>query len=204
MSGKTSGKSVCGIGFNIGKYPCKSGKKNTTEYEHWRGMLRRCQETWWSKHPAYIGTSCSDNFKHYSFFYEWCNQQVGFGNKDENGKLWQLDKDLLASGSRNYSEDVCVFIPQSINKLITKHEGQRGEYLIGVNWKKSNSCFIAQCNGRETGRKHIGCFQTQEEAFLAYKTFKEAYIKEIAEQYKLQLDPRAYAALMQYTVEITD
>ena len=54
------------------------------------------------------------------------------------------------------------------------------------------------------GQKHIGCFDTQEEAFRAYKTFKEALIKEVANEYKDKLDPRAYQALLNYTVEITD
>ena len=41
-------------------------------------------------------------------------------------------------------------------------------------------------------------------AFNAYKEAKEAFVKEQAEKWKSQIDPRAYKALMNYQVEITD
>jgi len=53
-------------------------------------------------------------------------------------------------------------------------------------------------------QKHLGCFSTAKEAFLAYKNFKESYIKQVAEQYKSQIDPRAYKALLEYEVNIDD
>ena len=54
---------------------------------------------------------------------------------------------------------------------------------------------------------HIGVFNTPEEAFLAYKTEKEKYIKEVANYYKEKYDNFpivAYNALCDYKVEITD
>ena len=42
------------------------------------------------------------------------------------------------------------------------------------------------------------------EAYKAYKQAKEAFIKEQASNWKLQIEPRAYNALMNYTVNITD
>ena len=38
----------------------------------------------------------------------------------------------------------------------------------------------------------------------AYKQPKEDYIKEVANKWKDQIDPRVYDALMKYEVEITD
>ena len=49
-----------------------------------------------------------------------------------------------------------------------------------------------------------GAFKTEIEAFNAYKQTKESYIKELANKWKDKIDPRAYNALMNYTVEITD
>ena len=50
----------------------------------------------------------------------------------------------------------------------------------------------------------LGYFSTPEEAFYTYKTAKELYIKDIANKWKDQVDPRVYEALMNYQVEITD
>ena len=47
-------------------------------------------------------------------------------------------------------------------------------------------------------------FDTPEEAFYVYKEAKEAYIKEVANKWKDQIDPKVYDALMKYQVEITD
>ena len=52
--------------------------------------------------------------------------------------------------------------------------------------------------------KHLGYFEDEKEAFAAYKQAKEAYIKEVAELYKDQIDIRVYEALMKYEVDIND
>ena len=47
-------------------------------------------------------------------------------------------------------------------------------------------------------------FNTELEAFNAYKEAKESFVKEQAEKWKGKIDNRAYDALMSYKVEITD
>ena len=54
------------------------------------------------------------------------------------------------------------------------------------------------------GSSFIGHFDTELEAFQAYKQAKESKVKEVAELYKDRIDPRVYEALMNYVVEITD
>ena len=56
-------------------------------------------------------------------------------------------------------------------------------------------------NGKST---YLGIYNTETEAFKAYKQTKENYLKELAEKWKDKIDPRAYHALINYTVEITD
>jgi len=179
-------------------------KKKRREYFMWKNMLSRCTDKYWGSKPTYLGTNCSNNFKSYAFFYEWCNKQIGFGSVDENNRYWHLDKDLLIKGNKLYSEDTCVFIPSRINNLFVKRENLRGENPIGVYWSKNPCKFVARCNINKGVQKHLGNFETPEQAFLAYKTFKESLIKQVANEYKSQLDPRAYEALINYTVEITD
>lgn len=59
---------------------------------------------------------------------------------------------------------------------------------------------------RAGGKRFIGYFDTAEEAFHAYKNAKEAYIKEVADEYfsKGLITKRVRDALYQYKIEITD
>ena len=63
---------------------------------------------------------------------------------------------------------------------------------------------MAQVNKNKWKSEHLGSFNTELEAFKAYKKAKESFVKEQAEKWKSQIDPRAYEALMSYQVEITD
>jgi hypothetical protein len=55
-------------------------------------------------------------------------------------------------------------------------------------------------------RKYLGFFKTSGEAFSVYKESKEAYIKDVAQEYydKGLITINVYDALMKYEVEITD
>lgn len=188
---------VYGVGINDSSCPANVNGKITKEYTLWRNMLKRCySKPYLEKQPTYIGCSVSDNFKYYHLFHAWCQTQVGFGKE-----WYQLDKDLLIKGNKVYSEDTCVFIPSVLNSILLKTAAGRGLLPIGVT--KNGKGFRAQCSigGKE---KSLGTFDTPELAFIAYKTFKEAHIKEQAELYKNEIEPRAYQALINYKVDIED
>ena len=192
--------SVYGVGVLGTKYPTKVNGVHTKEYLLWQRMLERCYSDVYKKQkPTYIGCEVSENFKSYEYFYEWCNKQIGFGSEG-----WQLDKDLLIKGNKVYSENTCVFIPSEINLVLVKRTALRGEYLIGVSWHKKGKSFVAQINKNKGKQEKLGSFNTELEAFNAYKTAKEAFIKELANKWKGKIDVRAYEALMNYRVEITD
>ncbi len=197
-------KLVYGTGINNQEIPSRVNGIQTKEYKLWCRMLERCEEKYWIKYPSYNGTICSENFKDYTYFHDWCHNQIGFYNKDESDKNWHLDKDLLVKGNKVYSEDTCVFVPQRINTLLIKSNASRGEYPVGVYWCKNDLKFKAQCKKGAGSQKHLGYFNTPQEAFQAYKTFKESLIKEVAEEYKSKVDSRLYQALLAYEVEITD
>ena len=196
--------SVCGAGIVGTKYPSTINGVNTKEYDLWKEMLRRCySDSLKKRYPTYIDCEVSDKFKSYEYFYEWCHKQVGFSN-DGDGNPFHLDKDLLVKGNKIYSESTCVFIPREINSLLTKCTASRGEHLIGVIWSKTANAFVAQVNKSKGKREYLGCFKTEIEAFNAYKTAKESFVKEQADKWKGKIDIRAYNALMNYEVNITD
>ena len=133
---RNSNKLVRGIGIKGDKYPSWNGVEMLKEYSLWTDMLLRCTNKVLLKRPTYEGTACSESFKSYTFFYEWCNQQKGFNEKDKNGRKWNLDKDLLVKGNKLYSEDTCVFVPHRINSLLIKRDACRGEWPVGVYWQE--------------------------------------------------------------------
>ena len=192
--------SVCGVGISGNKHPITIDGVKTKEYGLWKDMLTRCySDTCKKKQPTYEGCEVSENFKSYEYFYEWCNSQVGFDVKG-----FDLDKDLLIKGNKVYSENTCIFIPREINTLLVKRKASRGKYLIGVYWSNTSKTFIARVKKNKGKSEWLGSFKTETEAYNAYKTAKESFVKEQADKWKDQIDPRAYNALMNYTVEITD
>ena len=194
--------SVYGVGYLGGNLELKTsynGKKCPI-YNAWLRMLERCySKKLHERFPSYIGCEVSDYFKNFSNFYEWCQDQLGFNCDD-----YELDKDLLIKGNKIYSESTCVFIPSEINLLLTKSTASRGQHLIGVYWSNTNKAFVATVRKNKEKREHLGLFNTELEAFDAYKTAKESFIKEQAEKWKGKIDPRAYEALMKYEVSSDD
>lgn len=197
--------SIYDVGVVGEKYPAtyrnEVGKQvRLLEYNTWYSMLNRCySKKWTDKHPTYKGCSVSDNFKHYEYFYEWCNKQIGF-----NSEGWHLDKDLLIKGNKVYSEDTCVFLPRELNTLLTKRDRVRGKNPIGVCYNKTNKSFISSMQNNTGNTIYLGSFKTPKEAFYTYKKAKEDFIKEQASKWKDNIDPRAYESLINYTVDIVD
>ena len=194
-------KLVYGVGFNDKTRPVRVDGKNVKEYKLWHSMLNRCfSEKYQTRYPTYKGCNVSDNFLNYRYFYDWCQEQVGFGNVDEKGRYWQLDKDLLFVGNKTYSETTCVFVPHEINSFFTDSGNTRGEYPVGVSFYKQTGKFMAYC-AVNSKRQHLGYFDTPEEAFAVYKPFKESLCKQLALKWQHEIDSRLFNAMMNWSVK---
>ena len=194
-------KLVYGVGFNDKTKPTWVDGKVVKEYKLWQSMLSRCfSERYQTHKPTYKGCNVSDNFLNYTFFYDWCQEQIGFGKVDEKGRYWQLDKDLLFVDNKIYSETTCVFVPQEINKFFTDSGAKRGENPVGVYFNKQKGKFVAQCalNGKQ--QQHLGYFNTPDEAFAVYKPFKEALCKQLALKWQSEIDSRLFNVMMNWSV----
>lgn len=113
----------------------------------------------------------------------------------------QLDKDILVRGNKVYGPTFCRFVPQAINKLLLDCGASRGQYRQGVSWDKRYKKFRA-CIRRLNGPEHIGYFTTEVDAFTAYKTEKEKWIKVQADHYFSlgQIDKDVHTALHNWTI----
>lgn len=193
--------SVYGVGYLGNNLELKTSYdgKICKIYQQWNSMIARCYcKKTQERKPTYIGCYVSDDFKDYSKWREW------YDNYQYKYEGWQLDKDLLVKGNKVYSAYTCVFLPFEINVALTKSTKTRGNYFIGVYFDNRKKKFVSRvCLG--TGKqKVLGRYDTELEAYLAYKKAKEDYLKELADKYKDLLDPRAYEALYNYTVHIDD
>lgn len=167
----------------------------TKEYQLWLSMLNRCySKSYQKRRPTYTGCTVSEEFKSFQFFAEWCQSQIGFGIEG-----WSLDKDIIVEGNKEYSQDTCAFVPRQINSLLVDNKRVKGVLPTGVGFSKQNNKFVANITKR--GKSYnLGYFYTIDEAFLAYKAAKESYIKEVADQWKADIDPRVYFALINRSI----
>lgn len=185
-------KAICGIGIN----DAEEGAYNTDAYQVWVNMIKRCySDGALAKRPNYRGCSVCSEWLRLSNFLKWYNENCKPGD--------QIDKDILIKGNKVYGPKTCLGVPSRINALFISARAARGKYPIGVSLRHKK--YDAQIN-YGNGAVHLGRYNTPEEAFYAYKAAKEAYIKEVAQEYfdKGLIDKRVYDALMRYEVEITD
>lgn len=189
-------KLILGVGTNSrGKYKSRIDGKMTKSYRTWQNMLKRAYcpkgHARWS---TYAGCSVSDEWLEYQQFAEW------FENHEYSDCGYELDKDLLIPGNKIYAPDRCVFVPRRLNTLLLDCGAARGQYLQGVSFHKGHNKFVAgiKISGK---RKGLGRFDTEIEAYHAYKKAKEQYVKDSANLWKNDIADEVYHALMNWQLE---
>jgi hypothetical protein len=203
LNGKIVDKSIP----NVQKYGFKGDSKTVDDnnkvvksYQIWQKMMQRCYDIkFHEKQPTYSEVTVCKEWASYENFEEWFVDNY----YEIEGETMCLDKDILFKNNTIYSPETCVFVPQRINCLFTKRQNDRGNYYIGVSYHKKIGKFNAKCSTLNE-RKHIGYYNTELEAFFAYKKFKESYIKDVAEEYKNKIPEKLYNAMIKYEVNIDD
>lgn len=189
-----------GVGY-IGECNYHSNKKI---HQTWRGMLERCyDEKKRHKHLTYEDCYVCEEWYNFSNFSKWYEENY----YEVGNEVMCLDKDILYKGNKIYSPETCMIVPCRINELFTKTNKKRGNYPIGVSWKKKNKKFQVQCSVIEDGKKtmkYLGLYANAEEGFQVYKKYKEALIKQVADEYKSYIPKKLYNAMYNYKVEIDD
>ena len=188
---------VWGIGYlGIREYKKDYDIELKPTYKKWNRLLERgYSKTLKEKYPTYKDIVVCEDWHNFQNFAEWYEENYKEG--------FQLDKDILIKGNKIYSEDTCCFVPYEINNLLSSNRKSRGDTPIGVSFHTRDNKYQAYLN-TGVSRVSLGYFISMTKAFQAYKEAKEQYIKEVANRWKDQIEPRAYEALMNYQVEITD
>lgn len=190
---RVSGK-VKGVGVNDlrGKYEGKTFTDNTS-YITWTNMLNRCyNEDYLEKFPTYRGCKVCDEWLVFSNFKMWMESQKWQGNV--------LDKDFLCFGAKEYSPSTCIFVPNRLNALIVRRSKEGKDVPAGISFQQSYQKYLVSCSF-EGKNKNLGRYACKDEAFKVYKEFKEALIKQLADEYKDCMDLRAYEAVINFKIK---
>jgi len=177
-------KKIFGIGINnspdpVYRYEKVNGKRKTVwtcpYYVVWKDMLRRCYyEPYLKTRPTYRGCSVCPEWIYFMTFKAWMMTQ------DFEGK--QLDKDILSEGNKVYNPETCRFVDRGLNMFLVDSGATRGEWPIGVNWRKDKSKFVAQCSNPFTKKpEHLGYFDCPEAAHNAWRKRKHEIALALAE-----------------------
>lgn len=189
-------KLIQGVATNSkGDYTARLNGKMTKSYVTWHSMLTRvyCPK-YQARQPTYIGCSVTDEWLEYQTFAKW------FENHEYSNRGYHLDKDLLAPDNKIYAPDRCVFVPRQLNSLLLDRGNARGQYPQGVSFYKHDNKFAANIsiNGKY---KKLGRFDTEIEAYNAYKIAKEQYVKDSANHWRDDIAANVYEALMQWELK---
>lgn len=199
-------KRVYGVGYlGEGKYKIRENGKQTRVYKTWKSMLQRCyDEKVHKKHTTYMDCETCNEWYNFQNFAEWY-----YNNYYEvDGERMELDKDILIKGNKIYSPNTCIFVPERINTLFTKHDKSRGKSVIGTTLTKNGKYQVKCCLiNPETGKsknEYLGIYETEIEAFEVYKYYKERNIKQVADYFEKEIPSELHQTLYDYEVEITD
>lgn len=181
------GKGYMGVGKLNSDF--SKNKEVAWVYKIWAGMLKRCYSVSFQKrNPTYIGCTVEGYFLSFENFADW------YYGHPKYIKGFQLDKDILVRGNKEYSRNTCCFVPNEINCLFHVSCFKDSGLEIGVS--------ISGGKYRATsGGTYLGTFDTPEEAHQAWVIAKEKRARELAIKYQDKLDTRVYNILYNWKYE---
>lgn len=180
--------------FGVGYLGNEGYEKDS--YSRWAGILERCLVSDENFCPAYQESELDEIWYNYSEFKLWFFSQPIL-SKLKVADL-HVDKDLLVQGNKNYSPELCCLIPKQLNSaIVIRNTSNTG--LPGVSHRNDYpGTYRASSSAIVDGRrrtKYLLSSKDPLECFYAYKEFKEAYFKDLAEKWKEILDNNQYEAL---------
>jgi hypothetical protein len=164
---------------------CEEGyfQYKTRAYTLWHDIKSRtsCGSKLQDKSPCYKGSL--SKFDCFQEFAEWCNNEYGYMETEENGKFWCIDKDIL-SKDKIYSKETCIFVPAYVN-LLFKRTNNGGEKFLGVHKLRASGRF--QAYGVSNNKKvHLGMFDSELEAHRAWQIYRLKTIEDVMEKGKIK------------------
>ena len=137
----------------------------------------------------YEGYTVSSEWRNnFDNFYNWYISQPYYAYKHKF-KL-NVDKDLLISGNKHYSEETCVLLPRYINAYLNTLKNSKGYYFRVKRTRPWYTDF--KVKGKRKLKKY---FKTKEEARLTYLIFKIKDAERVQKTFKTkEIDIRIHNA----------
>lgn len=193
--------SVCGVGYLGMKTKYGDSKKYAKQYEVWVGMMKRCYNENYSRHPWYQDCEVAEEWHNFSTFLKWYNEHY-YELPEDMGRI-ELDKDFKVKECRIYGPETCLLIPQRINGAKPKTRTVDREFPIGMTYQKNKNKYQIRMNknGKDT---IIGYYNTKEEAFCVLQEEKQKELRRIADEYKPYIPDEVYQVVINYKISIDD
>lgn len=153
-----------------------------------------CREWYNPDHPK-THSSRQYNYPEMHAFYEWVREH----HYSINGEpTIELDKDIKGDGKYVYSPDTCLFVPKSVNNFFrSPHQPKVDGLPVGIT-KSQDELYVVKIKKREKN------FETLEQAFDYWRTYKEGGRDQLLSDYEGSLPQEVVDAIMNYSWEITD
>ena len=149
-------------------------RRSTPLFNCWSNMVQRCltgsQQQ--MKIKSYVG--CVNYFKNYQSFAEFCHALPFFTQKDADGKVYEIDKDIqgfLCKQGGMYSQATLCMIPKDINCFLTCVQ-RHGETLT-----RSTKGVIQQSGKNFHVRTQDVCGDKERKVMFRCSSYEEAYEK---------------------------
>jgi len=187
---------VFGFGIN------DAGLEDSTDkrYVLWSSIIRRSySKVYHENKPSYKDVRVSEDWRRLSNFIKDIENLPNFDLAlSEN---WELDKDLLGGDQKLYSKETCCFLPRELNTLFTS-ESNKG-LKKGVFYNKRLNKFTSSINKGDKVRHHIGVYQTEAEAHLAYCKEKQKHLDGLILKYDDKLPENVKSKLKDWFLNKT-
>lgn len=183
-----------GILFGVGTGADSSEfapKNYPTEYKLWHAMLGRCYYYDNYKNKAIV----CDDWLHFPNFARWVREYPFKFESD-----WHLDKDIIIKGNKIYAPEFCSFVPRRINNAFAERKNESKELPLGVS-KSGNSKYKCRYYNLAGERVQVCGFDDPNQAYKCFVKNKERVMRELAEFYRDNLDPRVYNSLITFKQE---
>lgn len=186
--------------YNSGRHPTRINNKKLKACQLWENLKQRSCEMGkdylTSRQKSYAGSTCCDEWKDYSVFYEWFEEQKASGRFQEG---WELDKEVLKSGNKHYCPEYCCFIPKALNCILTAPKGNTTGFR-GVGRHSDRDCYFVTVHVGDNRIKTKSGFKTPEEAFEFYVEQKKQYILSVLDNYRDVLQEDVIKGIEQWEI----